>query len=91
MEGLRSLSPVLPALGEEVPKADCSPRHGSRFLRARKFDLPKAKIMWIDTQKWKKSFKVDELYETFNYTEKDQVNTLYPRLVCSSSSSTPQR
>lgn len=35
--------------------------------------------MWTDTQKWRASFKVDELYETFDYTEKDQVNTLYPR------------
>ncbi|KAI5478787.1 hypothetical protein MNV49_004613 [Pseudohyphozyma bogoriensis] len=50
-----------------------------RFLRARKFDIPKAKIMWIDTQKWKKSFKVDELYETFDYTEKSEVDKLYPR------------
>lgn len=35
--------------------------------------------MWIDTQKWRKSFKVDELYETFDYTEKAQVDQLYPR------------
>ncbi|KAM0792775.1 hypothetical protein ACM66B_002546 [Microbotryomycetes sp. NB124-2] len=50
-----------------------------RFLRARKFDLHKAKIMWIDTQKWRKEFKVDELYETFEYTEKAEVDKLYPR------------
>ncbi|KAM0749641.1 hypothetical protein T439DRAFT_314976 [Meredithblackwellia eburnea MCA 4105] len=50
-----------------------------RFLRARKFDIPKAKIMWIDTQKWKESFKVDELYETFEYTEKAEVDKLYPK------------
>ncbi|KAK4056233.1 cytosolic factor, phosphatidylinositol/phosphatidylcholine transfer protein [Microbotryomycetes sp. JL221] len=51
----------------------------SRFLRARKFDLAKSKIMWIDTQKWRKEFKVDELYETFDYTEKPEVDKLYPR------------
>ncbi|KAK4046415.1 cytosolic factor, phosphatidylinositol/phosphatidylcholine transfer protein [Microbotryomycetes sp. JL201] len=50
-----------------------------RFLRARKFDLQKAKVMWIDTQKWRKEFKVDELYETFDYTEKAEVDKLYPR------------
>lgn len=50
-----------------------------RFLRARKFDLAKAKIMWIDTQKWRQAYKVDELYETFDYTEKAQVSKLYPR------------
>ncbi|KDE08705.1 hypothetical protein MVLG_01161 [Microbotryum lychnidis-dioicae p1A1 Lamole] len=50
-----------------------------RFLRARKFDIPKAKIMWIDTQNWRKSFKVDELYETFEYKEKAEVDKLYPR------------
>ncbi|KAL8277621.1 hypothetical protein RQP46_010053 [Phenoliferia psychrophenolica] len=50
-----------------------------RFLRARKFDIPKAKIMWIDTQKWKVAFKVDELYETFEYTEKAEVSKLYPK------------
>ncbi|GAA5925011.1 phosphatidylinositol/phosphatidylcholine transfer protein SEC14 [Sporobolomyces koalae] len=50
-----------------------------RFLRARKFDLAAAKKMWIDTQKWKQSFHVDELYETFEYSEKPQVDKLYPR------------
>ncbi|CEQ39069.1 SPOSA6832_00547, partial [Sporobolomyces salmonicolor] len=50
-----------------------------RFLRARKFDLAKAKIMWIDTQKWRQSFHVDELYETFDYSEKPAVDKLYPR------------
>ncbi|GAA5871099.1 hypothetical protein JCM16303_001688 [Sporobolomyces ruberrimus] len=50
-----------------------------RFLRARKFDVPAAKKMWVDTQKWKQSFHVDELYETFEYSEKPQVDKLYPR------------
>jgi hypothetical protein len=45
-----------------------SDRHPqSRFLRARKFDLAKAKVMFIDCEKWRKDFKVDELYETFDY------------------------
>ena len=56
-----------------------SPPLRRRFLRARKFDIPKAKIMWIDTQKWKQSFRVDELYDTFEYKEKPAVDQLYPR------------
>ncbi|GAA6025525.1 hypothetical protein JCM8202_001222, partial [Rhodotorula sphaerocarpa] len=50
-----------------------------RFLRARKFNLAASKEMWINTQKWKQSFKVDELYETFDYKEKPAVDELYPR------------
>lgn len=37
--------------------------------------------MWIDTQNWRKAYKVDELYDTFDYAEKAQVMKLYPRLV----------
>lgn len=32
-----------------------------RFLRARKFDLPKAKIMWEANEKWRKEFGADEI------------------------------
>ena len=32
-----------------------------RFLRARKFDLTKAKEMLISAEKWRKDFKVDEI------------------------------
>ena len=39
--------------------------------------------MWIDTQKWKVAFKVDELYETFEYTERAEVMKLYPKCVAS--------
>lgn len=35
--------------------------------------------MWNDTQRWKESFGVDELYETFEYHEKKEVDKLYPR------------
>jgi hypothetical protein len=45
--------------------------------------------MWIDTQKWKASFKVDELYETFEYKEREAVLALYPRCVSTSSSPSP--
>ena len=51
----------------------------SRFLRARKFDLPKAKLMWSDFIKWRNEFNVDELYQSFEYPELPQVNKYYPK------------
>lgn len=50
-----------------------------RFLRARKFDLGKTKLMFIESEKWRKEFKVDELYETFEYPEKKEVDAIYPQ------------
>lgn len=32
-----------------------------RFLRARKFDLPNAKLMLINMEKWRKDFGVDDI------------------------------
>ena len=32
-----------------------------RFLRARKFDLPKAKIMWEANEQWRREFGADEI------------------------------
>lgn len=50
-----------------------------RFLRARKFDLPKAILMFTDCEKWRKDFKVDELYQSFEYREKEEVSKIYPQ------------
>lgn len=51
----------------------------SRFLRARKFDVPKTKAMFATAEQWRKDFKVDELYETFDYKEREAVNQIYPQ------------
>ncbi|KAI0269387.1 CRAL-TRIO domain-containing protein [Gloeopeniophorella convolvens] len=50
-----------------------------RFLRARKFDVPKAKAMVLAAEQWRKDEKVDELVQTFDFKEKEEVNKYYPQ------------
>ncbi|KAK9347225.1 CRAL-TRIO domain-containing protein [Lipomyces starkeyi] len=50
-----------------------------RFLRARKFDLQKAKEMFLACEKWRKEFGVDEIVASFHYTEKAEVSKYYPQ------------
>jgi len=50
-----------------------------RFLRARKFDLEKSKLMIINQEKWRKDFGVDELGKGFEFPEKEQVDKYYPQ------------
>ncbi|KAH0587041.1 Sec14 cytosolic factor [Termitomyces sp. J132] len=50
-----------------------------RFLRARKFDVAKAKEMLIATEKWRKDMNVDTIIEDFEFTEREQVNKYYPQ------------
>jgi len=50
-----------------------------RFLRARKFDVPKAKEMFLACEKWRKDFGVDELVRSFDFTELHEVDKYYPQ------------
>lgn len=50
-----------------------------RFLRARKFDVPKAKEMLLAYEQWRKDFGVDDILKNFDFKEKAEVNKYYPQ------------
>nr|XP_019010703.1 Sec14 cytosolic factor [Kwoniella pini CBS 10737]OCF49484.1 Sec14 cytosolic factor [Kwoniella pini CBS 10737] len=51
-----------------------------RFMRARKFDIPKAKLMWNNNEKWRKEFGADDIAANgYDYPEQREVDKYYPQ------------
>lgn len=50
-----------------------------RFLRARRFDVAKAKAMIIAAEQWREDFGIEDLMKNFDFQEKAEVDKYYPQ------------
>ncbi|KAI5449867.1 cytosolic factor, phosphatidylinositol/phosphatidylcholine transfer protein [Naganishia albida] len=54
-------------------------QHLLRFLRARKFDVERARVMWEGCEKWRSEFHADDVARNFEYPEQREVDKYYPQ------------
>eukprot|EP01016_Furgasonia_blochmanni_P002439 TRINITY_DN10956_c0_g1_i2.p1 TRINITY_DN10956_c0_g1~~TRINITY_DN10956_c0_g1_i2.p1 ORF type:complete len:484 (+),score=114.66 TRINITY_DN10956_c0_g1_i2:3-1454(+) len=76
LQALEEFKKLVDAAGPRKPIFDDN--YLLRFLRARKFDLPKAQEMWNNFLKWRKENDVDNI-DKYNFEEHEKVDQVFPR------------